>query len=63
MKAFTTCACILLDGRLKGFNSPIQLLNIYGPFNQRKQFWDQVKIFGLLIDTSLIIVGDFNFTL
>lgn len=62
LKAFNTFAGILLFGKLKGLEQTIHLLNVYGPYDNRKVFWDTVKANGLLSLPHLIIVGDLNFT-
>ena len=51
-----------MEGKLKGFSSMVCILNIYGPYSNRKLFWDQLVDSGLLLDLSLILAGDLNFT-
>ena len=53
---------ILLHGHLLGFQQPIDLLNIYGPYDNRQVFWDPVKSVDLLDLPFLILAGDLNFT-
>jgi hypothetical protein len=43
-------------------NKQICLLNVYGPCNERKYFWDQVAVRGLLATKNLIVAGDLNLT-
>jgi hypothetical protein len=40
----------------------INLLNIYGHCQHRKDFWNKVELHGLLDLQNLIIAGDLNFT-
>jgi len=62
-KAFSTVAGILLSGRIRGCESRVKILNVYGPYNERVAFWDRLAGCGLLKDPSLILVGDLNFTI
>jgi hypothetical protein len=43
-------------------NRKITLLNVYGPCQDRKGFWDSLDGSGLLAHKDLVIVGDLNFT-
>jgi hypothetical protein len=43
-------------------NSQINLLNVYGPCSERKDFWEQVATRGLLASNNLIVAGDLNLT-
>lgn len=58
-----TCAKILLSGSCKGFSQEINVLNIYGPCHDHRQFWDFLHSCGWLNAPDLILVGDLNFTL
>ena len=62
LKAYHSCAGLLLKGRIKGFIDPIHLLNIYGLYSHRGSFWDCAKEFGLLYLPNFFLVGDLNFT-
>jgi hypothetical protein len=53
---------IFLSGTSLMDNRKITLLNVYGPCQDRKAFWDSVDGSGLLAHKDLIIVGDMNFT-
>jgi exonuclease III len=52
---------LLIDTSLEN-NKDICLLNVYGPCNERKTFWDRVALGGLLDSKNLILAGDLNFT-
>ena len=54
---------LLLERNLLGFKRTVRILNIYGPYHHREEFWDKVMESGILNDPSLIVVGDLNFTL
>ena len=41
----------------------ISLLNCYGPYNNRENFWDSVVRGGLLKQPNLVLAGDLNLTL
>lgn len=62
-KPYVTIVGILLEGIFLGLQRPIKILNIYGPYNLREVFWDNVVCSGLLSDPHLILAGDLNFTL
>ena len=62
LEDFNTMVGILLHGHLLGFQQPIHLLNIYGPFENRQLFWDSVRLCGLLKLPNLILEGDLNYT-
>lgn len=58
-----TIVGIKIEGRIRGLEWPLNILNIYGPYSKKKFFGDRVADAGLLGDSSLIIVGDLNLTL
>ena len=62
LRAFKTCAGLLLKGILKGFESLVHLLNVYGPYSNRMQFWDRANSSGLLSLPNLLLACDLNFT-
>ena len=62
LRDFKTCAGLLIKGKLKGYSSMVHLLNIYGPYSQRRYFWDRILLLGLLSLPQLILDGDMNFT-
>ena len=41
----------------------MKLLNIYGPYNNRVDFWENLENTSLIRKENLIIRGDLNFTL
>jgi hypothetical protein len=53
---------IFLSGHSLMDNRKISLLNVYGPCQDRKAFWDSVDATGILAHRDLIIAGDMNFT-
>ena len=53
---------ILLEGRIIGFNEQVHLLNIYGPYDNHRVFWEATVNSGLLLLPNLIMGGDLNFT-
>jgi hypothetical protein len=58
-----TPAGILLDGLVKDLNKRLKLVNCYGPYGNRHDFWDRVKKDGILKEHNLILGGDLNFTI
>ena len=59
---FICCGGILLSGISLENNSQINLLNVYGPCSERKDFWEQVASKVLLASNNLIVAGDLNLT-
>ena len=62
-KPFSTTIGIIIERKFIGMERRIRILNVYGPYIERKVLWEHVTKAVILIDSSLIIVGDFNFTL
>lgn len=60
---FLTSSSIFLEGFSLEWNKPIQVLNVYGPYQDRQSFWERVANDGLLPDEHLVIGGDINLTL
>ena len=63
VKDFRTVAGILLKAHVWGSSLIISLLNCYGPYNNRENFWDSVVKGGLLNQPNLVLAGDLNLTL
>jgi len=61
--AYSTYAGILLEGRMRDLNFPLQILNVYGPYSGREYFWKNIELSGILVEKNLILVGDLNLTL
>ena len=62
-KAFSSYAGILLKASIKGINQVFSILNCYGPYTQRLDFWNKVLVDGLLDLPNLLLTGDLKFTL
>jgi hypothetical protein len=56
------CGGIFLTGFSLENDKSICLLNVYGPCNDRRVFWDRVVTSGLLASENIIVAGDLNFT-
>jgi hypothetical protein len=63
LQPFLSCAGLLLTGTCKWNSQSINLLNVYGPCQNRRTFWQQVESQGLLDLHNLVLAGDLNFTL
>jgi hypothetical protein len=61
-KAYVTAAGILLEGQEKDLNKNMKLLNRYGPYSERRAFWETVKEEGLFNESNLVMGGDLNLT-
>jgi hypothetical protein len=57
---YLCCGGILLIGTSRWSNQHINFLNLYGPCNDRKLFWDMVEAWALLNHANFIIAGDIN---
>jgi len=62
-QAFTTSAGLLVEGHVRGFQEMIRVLNIYGPYRDRRSFWDMVDRSKILLLDNLFVGGDLNLTL
>ena len=51
-----------MEGKLGFINKDVAILNVYGPYKNRDNFWVSLSDSGLLNIVNLIIVGDLNFT-
>jgi hypothetical protein len=51
---------ILLSETCFELNTSINLLNVYGPCADRKDFWERLDDLGLLAAKKLILAGDLN---
>jgi hypothetical protein len=60
---FLTCGGILLSRNDIATKRNYNLLNIYGPCLERKDFWNSLASSGLLSLRNLVIAGDLNFTM
>ena len=63
MNSCSTFSSILLYGKLKDLQNNLRILNIYGPYQNRKIFWDQLDIFAFQDHSYFILARDLNFTL
>lgn len=63
LRAYNSCAGIMVEGFFKGFPHQICIFNVYGPYSHRVDFWDWIKASGILSDDYTIVAGDLNFTI
>jgi endonuclease/exonuclease/phosphatase family metal-dependent hydrolase len=56
-----SCGGIFLSGTSLADKRKVSLLNVYGPCQDRKNFWEKVDGRGLLAHDDLIMAGDMNF--
>lgn len=61
-KAFSYSVGILIEGHLHRYQGHIHILNLYGPYKNRMAFWDALFASGIMDLASLIIAGDFKYT-
>jgi len=59
---FLSHAGLLLEGCPKGINNNLRLINCYGPYVDRRMFWDGVKEDGFSKNSTLILGWDLKFT-
>ena len=60
--AFHSVAGIILQGKLFNSDQVVKVVNCYGPYLNRLQYWNLIKAGGLLNERGLILGGDLNFT-
>lgn len=63
LHAYKSIAGIILSRHLWGSKSRLCIVNIYGPYGNRKSFWENLDSSGILDMSSLILAGDMNFTI
>ena len=61
--AFEIVVGILVKADIHGMNTPLDILNCYGPYHDQVFFWDRVLRGGLLNSPNLILGGDLNLTM
>ena len=49
-KSFHTCVGLLKEGRIKGFEQIVRILNRCGPYKIRQEFSDAINAYGILRD-------------
>lgn len=59
---FSCDARILLEGSLKGWEGNFKLIKCYGPYSQRKRFWEIVGMDDTIKCQIVVLGGDLNFT-
>eukprot|EP00253_Pinus_taeda_P002472 PITA_02472 len=62
-KAYKCFAGILITVVIRGYSSPINILNIYAPYKNRSHFWEKFFDSEIFDIDSLMIAGDLNITL
>ena len=55
LQAYNSSATILLVGSIMGFKESVHLLNIYGPYDNRRYFWEPTSNSRLLNLPNLIL--------
>lgn len=63
MNSFRTFGGIFLEGCFMASNLKISILNVYGPYNNREFFWNNLENSGVFEIQNLIVAKDLNFTL
>jgi len=61
--AYNLCVGIIMSGYKRGTTRQIRIMNIYALYTRRKQFWDRVTKYSVFGLSSIIIVGDLNFSM
>lgn len=62
-EAYICAAGIICTGHLVGSEQRICIINSCAPYSDRKYFWENVSCYVILGFSSLVIVGDLNFSL
>lgn len=58
--SFCSMSSIILEGNFHGIGSPLKIVNCYGPYSNRKYFWEEMDLEGILSTKNLIIGRDLN---
>jgi hypothetical protein len=53
---------ILLDGLVKYINKRLKFINCYGPYFDREEFLEVIRMDGLIKEHNIILRGNLNFT-
>jgi len=56
-------AGIVVEGRLKELGKVFGIINLYGPYGDRKPFWEGLGDYGCIFSDNSIIIGDLDLTL
>ena len=56
-RTFETMVGILVKASFRGLNTPLDILNCYGPYRNMDIFWERVHKGGLLNTPNLILGG------
>ena len=62
-KAYRFFGGILLLGQLRGMEGHINIANMYAPYKDKQNFWNQMENSGIFMLQNLILMGNLNFTL
>ena len=62
-RAYETLADILVKAKLCGMAAILDIINCYGPYKDRDDFWEKVHKGGLVNSPHLILGGDLNLTM
>eukprot|EP00253_Pinus_taeda_P006727 PITA_06727 len=62
-KAYKCFAGIIISAAIRGFDIPLNILNLYAPYRNRNQFWSSFFSSAIVELEHLVIAGDFNLTL
>lgn len=55
---YLSSARIVMEKKLQGWNQSVKIINCYGPYSHRKEFWLQILEDGFLCDPFVIVGGD-----
>eukprot|EP00253_Pinus_taeda_P023722 PITA_23722 len=62
-KAYKCFAGIIISAAIRGFDIPLNILNLYAPYRNKNQFWSSFFSSAIVEIEHLVIAGDFNLTL
>lgn len=62
-KAYKYFAQIIVEASIRGYDSPINILNIYAPYKNRAPFWENLFSSDWFDIDHLLIAGDLNIAL
>lgn len=58
--AYKCYAGIIISASIRGYDFPVNVLNLYAPYKSRISFWNRLFDSEMLDINNLLIVGDMN---
>ena len=63
MNSYVVISSLCVELYSQYLRNTLHILNVYGPYEEREAFWDDLLLKSWLEMDKFILVGDLNFTL